>query len=190
MDGRPWEVRQSGHGTVVIPAEPGSYTLIAHAELGGELGRQTLPIEVVSYDTTPSVSDLLLGRAWDESVVGRQEMLQHMQRDLTFRSGDTVRTYAELYGLAAEAGTSWYRASYLLFKSGDVRRDYVADEWPEAQRFEFERRVPAPATEIAIESLDMLPRWIPDGLYLLRLEVEDLIARRPAGRATIALEVR
>ena len=68
--------------------------------------------------------------------------------------------------------------------------DYVADEWPDAQRFEFERRVPAPATEVVIETLDVLPQWIPDGLYLLRLEVEDLVARRPAGRATIALEVR
>ena len=66
----------------------------------------------------------------------------------------------------------------------------MADEWPDAQRFEFERRVAAPATETVIEALDVLPQWIPDGLYLLRLEVEDLVAGRSVGQATIALEVR
>ena len=101
LDGGTWEVRQSGTGVVVLRAEPGSHSLVAHAEVGEELGRQTLAIEVVSFDTTPSISDLLLGSAWGDGAVDRQEMLQHVQRDLTFRSGDTVRTYAELYGLAA-----------------------------------------------------------------------------------------
>jgi hypothetical protein len=117
-------------------------------------------------------------------------MFQHVQRNLTFHSGDTVRTYVELYGLAADAGTSWYRATYLLLKTGNVARDYAREEWPDAQRFDFERRALAPATETIIETLDILPQWIPDGRYVLRIEIKDLIAGQSAGRATIALEVR
>jgi len=189
LDGGSWETRESGAGVVVLAGAPESYSLLTHAKVGDELGRQTLGVELRGFDPPPSMSDLLLGVAWQEPVGDRREMLRHVQRDLTFSPGDTVRCYAELYGLATEGGRLRYRATYLLLATGDVARDYSRDTWPDAQRFEFERRVVATAEGAIVESLDVLPRWIPEGRYLLRLEIEDLLSRSPVGRATIALDV-
>ena len=136
------------------------------------------------------MSDLLIGDLWSGPTLDRRSMLSHLRRDLVFASGDTVRTYAELYGLAADARSVWFRVTYSLLKSGNIVKDYAKDEWPDAQRFEFERHEPVQAGGVTIETLDMLPQWIPEGRYLLRIEVEDLVARVSAGRSTIAFEVR
>jgi tetratricopeptide (TPR) repeat protein len=189
LEGSSWESRESSSGIVVLAAQSGSYSLLVHARIAETLGRQTLRVQVRSFDRLPATSDMLLGRAWTSPVADRREMLQHVQRDLTFNPGDTVRSYAELYGLSAnEGGVFNFRVVYLLLKTDDVARDYTEDVWPDALRFEFDRQVSGP--DPAIEVLDILPQWIPRGRYVLRLEVEDLEARAPAGRATVALEVR
>jgi len=81
-------------------------------------------------------------------------MLAHLERDLTFSPGDTVRAYAELYGLAAQGGTSRDRATSLRLRSGNLREVDAAEECPDAVRLEFERQVPAAGTvaeTIAVE---------------------------------------
>jgi len=182
------EVRESTRGVVTLEDQPGRYALLAHARVGEELGRQELGIDLRGFATLPAVSDLLITRPWTADTVDRDAMLTHLERDLTFAPGDTVRAYAELYGLAAQVGTSRYRATYLLLRSGNLREDYAKEEWPDAVRLEFERLVPAAGT--VAETIDLTPQWIPSGRYLLRLEVRDLVGDRAVGRATIAFEIR
>ncbi len=117
-------------------------------------------------------------------------MLGHVRRDLTFAPGDTVRTYTEVYGLAAPGGAATYRASYLLLRTGHPEEDILKEEWPDAVSFEFDRRAATDGTHAVTEVLDIAPRHLSEGTYLLRLEVEDLTTSRSAGRATIAFEVR
>lgn len=49
-------------------------------------------------------------------------------------------------------------------------------------------RRPAEVTEV--ETLDIVPAQLPPGKYLLRVRIEDLIARRDAGRGSISSAVR
>jgi hypothetical protein len=184
------ERRQSGAGVVSLQGEAGGFTLLAHARLGDELGRQRLDIVLRGFDSLPTMSDLLIGEVWASPLLDRRSMLGHLRRDLVFASGDTVRTYVELYGLADDARSVWYRVTYSLLKSGNIMEDYAKDDWPDAQRFEFERHEPAQASGATIETLDILPQWIPEGRYLLRLEVEDLAGQALVGRSTIAFEVK
>jgi hypothetical protein len=50
------------------------------------------------------------------------------------------------------------------------------------------RRAAAEVTEV--ETLDIVPAQLPPGKYLLRVRIEDLIARRDAGRGSISSAVR
>jgi len=184
------ELRQSARGIAMLTSEPGAYALLAHAQDSGQLGRQHFALDLRGYDTLPALSDLLVSAPWGDGTIDRAAMLAHLGRGLAFASGDTVRTYAELYGLASDGGSVWYRVTYLLLETGNVLKDYAKEEWPDAQRFTFERQLSADPRGVTIESLDLQPQWIPEGRYLLRLEVEDLVADTAAGRATIAFEVK
>ncbi|MGD8727226.1 MAG: hypothetical protein PVH40_06250, partial [Gemmatimonadales bacterium] len=48
-EGGTWSVQQSRSGRVELRADPGSYSLLAHAKLGQELGRQNVSLEVVDH---------------------------------------------------------------------------------------------------------------------------------------------
>jgi cytochrome c-type biogenesis protein CcmH/NrfG len=183
------EVRQAGAGVITLSELPGRYTLLAHARGDGQLGRQQLTITVRQLDARPALSDLLVTRSWPDPVLERRDMLDHVERTLTFAPGDTVRVYAEVYGLADDASLARYRTTYQLLRTEDVAVDHAKEWWPDALRFEFDRAVPRTMAPIP-ETLDLWPQWIPPGQYLLRVEVEDLVAGVPAGRATIAFEVR
>jgi tetratricopeptide (TPR) repeat protein len=189
-DGVPWETRESRSGIVLLPGAAGRYALLAHGKVGDQLGRQTLDVRLRGFAELPAMSDLLLGGIWTRSPDNRNEMLAHVRHDLTFSPGDTVRSYAEIYGLAAAGGMVRYRATYLILRTGDVARDYARETWPDAQHLAFERRREGAADGVTVETLDILPQWIPAGRYLLRLQVEDLLTQSPVGRATIAFEVR
>jgi len=182
-------VERSKTGLVVLTARAGAYGLIVHARHDGELGRQRLALAVRPFATGPAVSDLLLARVWDAApdAVERDTMLARVERRLRFGGGDTVRTYAEVYDLQSESGVSRYRATYLLLKTSDPERDAAQAEWPDAVRFEFDRRRAAGA--MAIETLDIEPRWLPEGSYLLRLEIYDLVADVGLRPATIMFRV-
>ncbi|MFQ5809511.1 MAG: hypothetical protein ACE5JM_07825, partial [Armatimonadota bacterium] len=183
------QVHEGLTGVVVLTGPPGDYTLLAHAREEDELGRLRVSHELLGFDSLPAISDLLVADPWDADVIDRSGMLSHVDRDLIFVSGDTVRAYAELYGLRAEGQMLRYQATYLLLKTGNVERDYAKDEWPDAVRFEFDRQQATSDTDMVVEVLDIMPQWIPKGTYLLRLEVHDQVADQSAGRATIAFEV-
>ncbi len=185
-EGRP---ARSERGVATLTAGTGSYTLVAHARDDGKLGRQALGVAVRSFELGQRLSDLLLATAWARPLgaAGRDTMLSRVARELRFRGDDTVRTYAEVYGLAAESGASRYRATYLLLKTGNPEKDAARDEWPNAVRFEFERR--RSAAGMHVETLDIEPRWIEEGTYLLRLLVEDLVAGSSVAPTTIMFRV-
>ncbi len=146
--------------------------------------------ELLGFDSLPAISDLLVADPWTADAIDRSGMLSHVDRDLTFVSGDTVRAYAEPYGLRAEGQMLRYHATYLLLRTRNIERDYAREEWPDAVRFEFDRQQSISDTDMVVEVLDIMPQWIPKGTYLLRLEVHDQVADKSAGRATIAFEVK
>jgi hypothetical protein len=180
---------RSDAGIVTLTGRPGRYRLMAHAREGAELGRQESGIRVPAFDSAPAISDLLVAPPWDAFPADRATMLTNVRRDLRFRAGTAVRTYAELYGLSATEGTVHYRAHYWLLKTGDAKRDAERDDWQAAVHFEFEPRFPAPGRAPVIETLDILPRWITNGTYLLRLEIYDEVAARSTNRATVTLRI-
>ncbi len=184
------QVHEDSAGVVVLTDQPGDYTLLAHAREDDELGRLRVSHQLLGFDSLPAISDLLVADPWDVDTVDRSGMLSHVDRDLTFVSGDTVRAYAEPYGLRAEGQMLRYHATYLLLRTRNIERDYAREEWPDAVRFEFDRQQSISDTDMVVEVLDIMPQWIPKGTYLLRLEVHDQVADKSAGRATIAFEVK
>ena len=163
--------------------------MLTDARLADTLGRQSFGATLRAWESLPALSDLLLGEAWTGEERGRNAALAHLRRDLTFPVGAVVRTYAEVYGLAASAGVIRYHASYQLLKTGNVERDLARAEWPDAVSFEFDRQVPGANAPFVPEALDIDPQRLPAGRYLLRLVVRDGTGSA-VGRATIAFEVR
>lgn len=182
-------LRTSTSGYVTIHDRPGPYALLTDARLADTLGRQSFGATLRAWESLPALSDLLLGEAWTGEERGRNAALAHLRRDLTFPVGAVVRTYAEVYGLAASAGVIRYHASYQLLKTGNVERDLARAEWPDAVSFEFDRQVPGANAPFVPEALDIDPQRLPAGRYLLRLVVRDGTGSA-VGRATIAFEVR
>ena len=119
-------------------------------------------------------------------------MLDHLRRDLTFRSGESVRVFAELYGLRDSPAGIAYRATYRLLKTDNPARDIAREDWRQlgALTFEFDRAGPGVGKTGQIETIVVEPRYLERGTYLLRLEVVDNTAGTPLGRSTIALLVR
>jgi tetratricopeptide (TPR) repeat protein len=180
---------QDSAGAVTLGGPPGTYVLLAQAKDSARLGRQTLRIELKSYDRL-AVSELLLAPAWDEPRPDRAAVLSRVERTLTFAQGSRIRSYAEVYGLPRTGESVRYRVSYDLLRTNQPERDIRRDDWPGATRFEFLRETRADAHGAAIEILDIRPEQTPPGKYLLRLRVEDADTGADAGRATIAFIVR
>ncbi len=183
-------VRQAPAGHVTLPAPAGRYALLVHARDADTLGRQSLALWIRGLGFAPGLSDLLVASPWPATAVDRDAMLEHVRRDLTFRSGESVRVFAELYGLAQVGGRIEYRVVYRLLKTDNPTRDILREDWPTGTTFEFDRTRPARPGSLEVETLDVDPRYLPPGTYLLRLEVTDKTAARPLGRSTIALVVR
>ncbi len=183
-------VQRRSSGRVTLSDAPGEYLLVAHAQHDGQLGRQSLRAELRRFDAAPSLSNLLLAKTWTATEPTRDDMVSRAQRSLVFAGGDTVRTYAEVYDLAAAGGRVRYHASYLLLRTNDPERDAMRETWEDAVRFDFDRNRPVPENGMSVESLDIRPHWLPQGTYLLRLEVTDLVTGRRAGRATIAFRMK
>lgn len=190
QSGGPRGVSTSASGRLTLTAAPGTYTLLTDGRMTDTLGRQEFHATLRAFDTLPSLSDLLLAPAWPEQVTDRPTMVAHVARDLTFPVGTVVRCYAEVYGLGAAGGVVRYHAAYQLLRSDHPERDIQLAEWPEATRIEFDREATSEPGRPVPEVLDIDPRKLPAGRYLLRLSVRDLQTRVDAGRAAIAFVVR
>jgi hypothetical protein len=176
-------------GIVVLPAAPGWYSLMVNAAVGDTLGRRGLTVSVHALGRDSSVSDLLLATAWQDTVVTRAAMLGRVQRDLIFGTGATLRAYAEVYGLRPADGRVHYRASYQIFRTGDLAQDARREDLPGGVRLSFARSRPSAGGPV-VEWLDITPEQVPPGRYLLRLEVAESDGLRVIGRAQIGFEIR
>ncbi len=183
-------VAQDLGGVVTLTERPGAYLLLAQARDEGKLGRSTVGLAVRSFDRRHAVSGMLLAPAWSEPNPDRAAMLAHLNRTLSFTSGTTVRTYAEVYGLQADAGVVRYQVAYELLKTSDPLRDLQLAEWPQATRFEFQRMRPVSGTGFEVETLDIVPAQLPAGQYLLRVRVRDLVAGTDVGRGGTSFTVQ
>jgi hypothetical protein len=183
--------RLDATGQVTLSALPGRYALLVNARHADSLGRQSLGLTVRSFGHRPGVSDLLVAIPWSDDVVSRVAMLEHVAHDLTFRTGESVRVFAEVYGLTDNQGRAAYHATYRLLKTDNPTRDIAREDWQRlgAQTFEFDRAGPRDGSS-QVETIVVEPRYLPPGTYLLRLEVRDNVAGATLGRSTIALIVR
>jgi len=182
---------QAREGIVVLPTRPGHHVLLAHARIADTLGRQTFSMRVRSFTDRPTLSDLLATPAWDDGATTpiRSEMLAHVDRDLTFPTGATWRTYAEAYGLAGDTSYN-YHATYRLLRSRNLEVELTRDDWPQgAITIEFDRTGRRKAGEPVSETINLSPEILPPGRYLLRLEVRNNITNVQLGRATTVFEV-
>ena len=117
-------------------------------------------------------------------------MIARLEPELTFSEGDTVRAYAEVYGLARRDGVIAYSASYSILRSDDPQRDIGLAEWPTASNLYFERVRQARSEAREVENIDIQPTRIPSGRYLLRLELRAPRGGALIGRVTTAFQVR
>jgi len=183
-------VRRSDGGALMMPAAPGNYVLLAHARVGDSLGRLSLDVRLRSFDSLPAMSDLLLFNSNVGDSIDRSNMLDRVQRDLTFGHDDAVRVYAELYGLTPVGNRVRYEATYRLLRTTDPRRDVVKDVWPDATVIRFDReQLFAPGLPVK-EAVNVRTWGINPGQYVLRLEIVDKVANKSLGRATIAFRAR
>ena len=177
-------------GVTTVRRRPGLYVLAAQARDSGLLGRQSLAITLRRLDRKPAVSELLLATAWDETNVDRAAMLDHVRRTLVFAEGSTIRSYAEVYGLRADAGIVRYQVQYELLKTDAPERDIRLEDWPQATRFDFRRERRVSGSGVEVETLNIVPAQVPPGRYLLRVRVQDLVTGADAGRGSISFAVR
>ncbi|MGH7606250.1 MAG: hypothetical protein ACREME_02840, partial [Gemmatimonadales bacterium] len=186
------DVRRGATGHVVITAPPGRYALLVNARDADTLGRQTLSFRVRDFARGPGISDLVVGLPWESEDVDRGAMLSHLRRDLTFRAGESVRVFAEVYGLRETPDGIAYRATYRVLRTDNPSRDIARADWGSlgALTFEFDRASPPTHETAQIETIVVEPRYLPPGTYLLRLEVRDNTVGATLGRSTIALLVR
>jgi tetratricopeptide (TPR) repeat protein len=184
------ETRENRTGRVVLAGVPGRHALLAHVLEESDLGRQHLGVVLRDF-VLPATSDVLIAVAWGTvpDSVGRAEMMARSPRDLRVPVGSTVRSYAEAYGLRERGGLHRLRVRYLLRSTtrpnDDIRLEHLAG----ATVFEFERTVVATPDGVTRLALDIQPRHVPRGTYLLRLEVSDLVAGANLPSSTIAFQV-
>jgi hypothetical protein len=145
---------------------------------------------VRDFNSGRALSDLLVAPSWGDTLVDRAAMLRRTPRDLTFAAGQTIRVYAEVYGLPRSAeGLVHYRASYQVYRTNDLGRDARRDSLAGGSRFSFDRQRRY-AGRTTVEWLDISPERVPPGQYLLRLTVGEPAGGRVLGTAQIAMEIR
>ena len=185
-------VRRGARGWVILEADAGQYTLLAHAVDSSRLGRQELALVARPFITLPAMSDLLVAPVWTGAEPTRYEMLRRLERTRTFAEGGEVRVYSEVYGLVRDDSTMRYRAEYSLLRTDDPVRDMVREEWPRmaTSRMTYDRSARVTESGVVRELLDITPERLARGRYVLRLTIRDLVAGADAGRSQIVFTVR
>jgi len=176
----------AAEGHLVLRSPKGSYTLLVHARDGDSLGRQSAGLQVRAFEG-PETSDMLLAPSWSSQAVSREAMLAHLQRDLAFPSGSSIRSYLEIYGLTPGNGRAQYRATYSIYRTAAPGRDVRRDSLPGALTFAFDRQR-AISDGVVREWLDIAPERLPRGRYLLRVDIRDPEGRR-VGRSQVSFSV-
>ena len=130
----------------------------------------------------PALSSLALGAA--DTTADRETTLSAMPADLTYDAGRPLATYAEIYGLDADArGVARYLVRYSFARVRSFL-DRVLGAG-HAVVLEFTREVATP--DVALERVVLEPGRLPAGRYRVTLGVTDLA--RNVKAESVALEI-
>jgi tetratricopeptide (TPR) repeat protein len=184
-DGRETSRDSATRRALHLAAPPGFYVLAIDAERTGELGRfrGSIPVTRFAADSL-AVSSLLV--APGDTPASRPQLEAATPATLRLQRGQAVRVYAEIYGLADDAGVMRYDAVYRFARArtGPLRflsRDHVTS-------VEFRRSLPADDPEI--ETLVVDPGRLPPGHYVLTLRVKDVVRGTQAASAMLEFDLR
>ena len=184
-DGRE-AARDSATGRALhLAARPGRYVLALDAERGGALGRfrGAIPVTRFTADSL-AVSSLLLSPG--DVPPSRPQIEAAAPPALQLPAGQSLRIFAEVYGLGAVSGATRYDAVYRFERARTGLLRLLSRSRVTSVEF---RRVQA-ATDPTVETLVVDPGRLPRGHYLLTLEVRDAVRGTSAASATIEFDLR
>lgn len=172
-------------GPLRLAAAPGRYLLALDAARGDSAGRYRGAVTLTPFTgEVLAVSSLLLTDR--EAASERRAMAAAAPGGLLLPRERPLRVYAEIYGLAAQAGRSRYAAEYRFERLEDNSGRVTDRSRLTTVRFGRDR----PARSVTIESLVIDPGRLAPGRYRLRLLVRDGIADRHAASASLEFGVR
>ena len=176
-------VRARGPGLLVLTVPPGGYDYGLDVDSAGVQGllRGALAVPAFAQGDL-GLSSLALAPA--DSLRDREATLTRMPADLVFPAGAPLATYAEVYGLRADAaGRAHYRVRYSFTPVRSLVGRLLGGTAPVV--FEFERE--GETRRIVPERLVIEPGRVPPGRYRVSLAVTDL--RRNVKSESVALEI-
>ena len=168
-----------------LAVPPGRYVLALDAERGGERGRFRGSIPVTRFDADSlAVSSLLV--APGDVPSSRPQLEVATPPTLRLPAGQSLRIYAEVYGLGAESGAARYDAMYRFEHVGRGLLRFLSRDRTISIAFRREHA----ATDPTIETLVVDPGRLPRGHYRLTLEVRDAVRGISAASAAIEFDLR
>jgi hypothetical protein len=176
----------AGKGLLRLTVPAGRFDLGIDVTAAGQLGRLRRELSVPLFTSVAlTVSSLAL--APGAAVTDRETVLRAMPADLAYPAGTPLTSYAELYGLSADAsGRTHYRLRYAF----TPLQSFAARLWPGGPRpvvFEFERA----GTRVRdIERLVIQPDKLPAGRYRVTLSVTDLSRNVKSESVAVEIEIR
>jgi len=184
-DGREAARDSATGGPLHLPAPPGRYVLAIDAHRGGEVGRYRGDILVTWFPADSlAVSGLLV--APGATPPSRAELEAAAPPALRLPGGQAIRVYAEIYGLADDAGAMRYDAVYRFTRARGGLLRFLSHEHVTSVAF---RRV-APSADPEIETLVVDPGRLPRGHYVLTLRVRDAVRGAQAASAQLEFDLR
>jgi len=172
-------------GPLHLAAPPGLYVLAIDAERGGRTGRFRGSLPVLRFATDSlAVSSLLI--APGDAPPSRPRLEAAAPPALRISGAGSLRVYAEVYGLADDAGVARYDAVYRFARARRGLLRFLSREHVTSIAFRRE----LPADDPAIETLVVDPGRLPPGHYVLTLQVRDAVRSAEAARATLEFDVR
>lgn len=177
---------------LTVPAGEYVYSLEA-LEPGSLLaGRARHPVELTApEEDSPALSDILVSHAFGDAALpdSREHATLRPRHDLVLPEAETLGIYAEVHGLRIDAdGGGLYRADLSVHDADDPSAPVRAIRWlgrtlgitgePTRPRIAWEAATEGDGPGIIAVDLDLAD--LGTGLYVLQLEITDLVSQSSA----------